>query len=119
MAECADCHLRPAKKSHTLFCENMWTFCLFFRFSWSLLYGEAARLCGERLSGGVSRHCCHFTIGHMRTKRSKKSAHLRLMAIIMRLLAKCFGEMARLYGEAQVRLFRWLRRPQCYAPALL
>jgi hypothetical protein len=36
----------------------------------------------------------------MRTKRSKKSALLRLMAIIMRLLAKCFGEMARLYGEA-------------------
>src|SRR5215813_13488879 len=44
---------------------------------------------------------CHFTIGHMKTKRSKKSALLRLMAIIMRLLAKCFGEMARLYGEAQ------------------
>src|SRR5215468_8860733 len=52
MAECADCHLQPAKKSHTFFCENMWTLCLFFRFSWSLLYGEAARLCGERLSGG-------------------------------------------------------------------
>src|SRR5215813_6570076 len=46
---------------------------------------------------------CHFTIGHMKTKRSKKSALLRLMAIIMRLLAKCFGEMARLYGEAHCR----------------
>jgi hypothetical protein len=51
---------------------DRYTLCLFFPFSWSLLYGEAARLCGERLSGGVSRHFCHFTVGHMRTKRSKK-----------------------------------------------
>ena len=72
MAESADCHFRLAKKSRTFFRENMWALCLFFRYSWSLLYGEAARLCGERLSDGVSRHFCHFVVRPYEDEKEQK-----------------------------------------------
>jgi len=45
----------PKNLSHIL-CTKQSGICLFPPFSWSLLYGEVARLCGDQSSRGVSRN---------------------------------------------------------------
>ncbi len=87
----------------------MRSLCLFFAFSWSLLYGEVARLCDNQyflpfldyfsINLKVVR-----TLVDRELKGIKKPLPSYPIAIIILLLARLCGEVARLYDKAQCML---------------
>ena len=101
----------PKNLSHFFWAQSS-GICLFLPFSRSLLYGEAAKLCdnrsAHRLFGYFSpffrlfydKSKSYIKAKLQRTKRNKEPLLSYSIAIIILLLARLCGEVARIYDKA-------------------